>query len=530
MAKQQHSLRLNVAIVVGAMAAGMLYTLLMGEDVNWDWQNYHEYDAWAALRDRYDIDVVPAGFQTYFNPLVYVLVYTLRHVLPAPVAGLIMGALHGLNFALIYALTRIASADGTRFWPIAAAILIAAVGPMTLSEIGTSFADILTALLVVAGVIAILSTEETRPPHTILGGLLIGAAVGLKLTNVVYALGAVAVVLAAPRPGPTLIRLALGGAVGTAITGGVWSLLLWREFGNPIFPLFNGVFNGRELQPMNILDLQFVPRSVADALAYPFYWLLGDHRSSEYPFRDARFAVVALLIPLAIAARVGRRGPMFARSDVQLFLMFGVSYLAWLGLFAIQRYAVTLELLCAPVIVLLVVRITQGFAPVASYGSAISAAIAVAIALWSQPWDWGHRPWSRPYHPQISDQLAQPATYFILAKPLAYVAPLLAPGSRFYQLADIALPIQSGGQFDRRIREGLNDRLPGGIWELHPSSAPHKTNLLETYGLAVDATKACVAIEGAVVGSVIEACPLVKTTRNTSLPGGRVGAMVQPPV
>src|SRR5713101_2359379 len=42
---------------------------------------------------------------------------------------------------------------------------------------------------------------------------------------------------------------------------------------------------------------------------------------------------------------------------------------------------------------------------------------------------------------------------------------LLAPGSRFYQLADIALPIQSGGQFDRRIREGLNDRLPGGIWE-----------------------------------------------------------------
>ena len=107
---------------------------------------------------------------------------------------------------------------------------------------------------------------------------------------------------------------------------------------------------------------------------------------------------------------------------------------------------------------------------------------------------------------------------------------LLAPGSRFYQLADIALPIQSGGQFDRRIREGLNDRPPGGIWELHPSSAPHKTSLLETYGLAVDATKPCVAIEGAVVGSVIEACPLVKTTRNTSLPGGRVGAMVQPPV
>jgi hypothetical protein len=518
MAEQQYSVRLNVAIVVGAMAAGMLYALIMGEDVNWDWQNYHEYNAWAALRDRYDVDVVPAGFQTYFNPLVYFPVYYLRHFLPAPVAGLIMGALHGLNLVLIYALVRVASADGTRFWLIPAAILIAAVGPMTLSEIGTSFADILTALLVVAGVIAILSTEKAPPPYAILGGLLIGAAVGLKLTNVVYALGAVAAVLAAPRPALALVYLALGGAVGAAVTGGAWSLLLWREFGNPIFPLFNGVFNGRELQPLNILDLQFVPRSIADALAYPFYWLLGEHRSSEYPFRDARFAVVVLLIPVAIAARVVRRGPPFTRSDVQLFLMFGVSYFAWLGLFAIQRYAVTLELLCAPVIVLLVMRITQGFAPVASYGGAISAAIAVAIALWSQPWDWGHRPWSRPYRPQISDQLTQPATYFILAKPLAYVAPQLAPGSRFYQLADIALPIQSGGRFDRRIRDGLNDQLPGGIWELHASGGPREASLLETYSLAVDATKPCVAIEGAVMGSAIEACPLVKATRISSMP------------
>ena len=51
---------------------------------------------------------------------------------------------------------------------------------------------------------------------------------------------------------------------------------------------------------MNIMDWQFLPRGLLDALAYPFYWLVGDNRSSEYPFRDARFAVATVLIVLGI--------------------------------------------------------------------------------------------------------------------------------------------------------------------------------------------------------------------------------------
>ena len=89
-------------------------------------------------------------------------------------------------------------------------------------------------------------------------------------------------------------------------------------------------------------------------------------------------------------------------------------------------------------------------------------AVALAIALWSQPGDWFRRPWSNPYNPAISKSLEQPAIYLILDKPLAYVAPLLPPQSRFYQIADIALPIMPDGRFDRRIRAGLNDPPPGG--------------------------------------------------------------------
>jgi len=506
-------------IALGAMLAGAIYTFLVGEDVNWDWQNYHEYNVWAVLNGRYSIDALPAGFQTYFNPTVYFPVYYLRHLLPLPYGLLIIGAVHGLNLLLIYFLVRVLLREAATAIAIGASILIAAVGPMTLSEVGTSFSDILTALPILAGCTLILSADGSRYGRYLLAGLLIGAAVGLKLTNVVYALGAAAAVLAAARPLTATACLGLGGMVGAVATGGAWGLMLWRELGNPIFPLFNAVFQSPELVPVNIMDWQFMPRGYLDALAYPFYWLVGDNRSSEYPFRDARFAVAMLLLLFGLGRSLVTRVAIFTQRDIQFLLFFILAYSAWLAMFSIQRYAIVLELLCAPLIVLLVSRCLAG-RPGAAVQAApslrLNAAMAVtalSIALWSQPGDWFHRPWSHPFNPAIPQQLHQPADYFVLDKPIAYIAPRLPPQSRFYQIADIAMPIMPDGTFDRRIRAGLKSPLPGGAWELHIRGKPIREQLLERYGLRVDASRPCVEIEGAQLSTAIEACPLVARER-----------------
>src|SRR6266850_1657042 len=501
-----------IVIALGSLLAGAIYTWFVGEDVNWDWLNYHEYNVWAVINDRYGIDALPPGFQTYFNPTVYFPVYYLRHLLPLPYGMMIIGAVHGLNLLLIYFLVRVLLREAATASAIGASILIAAVGPMTLSEVGTSFSDILTALPILAGCVLILSADGSHHGRYVLAGLLIGAAVGLKLTNAVYALGAVAAVLVASRPLKATLCLGVGGAVGALATGGAWGLMLWHELGNPIFPLFNAVFQSRELIPMNIMDWQFLPRGMLDALAYPFYWLVGDNRSSEYPFRDARFAIATVLIVLGIGRGLVTRTDIFTRRDVQFLAFFAVSYAAWLALFSIQRYAIVLELLCAPLIVLLIHRSIAATPASASLRAsslrmnAVMLAVAVAIALWSQPGDWFHRPWSNPYNPAISKQLEQPATYFILDKPLAYVAPLLPPQSRFYQIADIAMPIMADGEFDRRIRAALKTPLPGGAWELHTRGKPIREPLLERYGLRVDTSKPCVEIEGAQLSTAIEVC------------------------
>jgi hypothetical protein len=290
--------------------------------------------------------------------------------------------------------------------------------------------------------------------------------------------------------------------------------MLWREMGNPIFPLFNAVFQSPELVPMNIMDWQFMPKGFLDALAYPFYWLVGDNRSSEYPFRDARFAVAMVLIAAGIGRSVIARARIFTQRDVQFLLFFIVSYAAWLGVFSIQRYAIVLELLCAPLIVLLIARCLVGQPEPSATGTlslrvnAAMAATAVLIALWSQPGDWFRRPWSNIFNPAIPPQLQQAADYFIVDKPIAYVAPQLAPQSRFFQIADIALPIMPDGRFDRRIRAALKSPLPGGAWELHMRGKPVREHLLERYGLRIDPSRPCVEIEGAQLGTAIEACPL----------------------
>jgi glycosyl transferase family 87 len=511
----QTNVLVPMAIALGSLLAGAIYTWFVGEDVNWDWQNYHEYNVWAVINDRYGLDALPAGFQTYFNPTVYFPVYYLRHLLPLPYGLMIIGAAHGLNLLLIYFLIRVLLREAATASAIGASILIAAVGPMTLSEVGTSFSDILTALPILAGCVLILSADESHRGRYVLAGLLIGAAVGLKLTNVVYALGAAAAVLAAGRPLKATLCLGIGGAIGAVVTGGAWSMMLWREMGNPIFPLFNAVFQSPELVPTNIMDWQFLPHGMLDALAYPFYWLVGDNRSSEYPFRDARFAVATVLIVLGIGRGLITRTDIFTRRDTQFLLFFAVSYASWLAVFSIQRYAVVLELLCAPLIVLLILRssaATPGSAALRISSvrvNAVMLAVGLGIALWSQPGDWFRRPWSNPYNPTISKSLEQPAIYLLLDKPLAYIAPLLPPQSRFYQIADIALPIMPDGKFDRRIRAALKDPLPGGTWGLHTRGKPIREPLLERYGLRVDASRACVEIEGAWLDTAIEACPLV---------------------
>jgi hypothetical protein len=332
----------------------------------------------------------------------------------------------------------------------------------------------------------------------------------------IFFVGAGASLLFAARPLVALSCFAVGGAIGGIGTGGAWAWTLWEQFGNPLFPFYNTVFRSPEAPVAAIADLRFLPRSLWDAAAYPFYWLVGLHPSSEGPFRDPRFAILFVLFVANAGASLFYRLRVFTRRDKQFLLFFAVAYAMWLFAFSIHRYAIALELLAAPLIVLLLARLlrvlqlksARPFSPVRANVAAMTA--AVAIALWSQPAEWSRRPWSDPYQPVISGPLLNPARYLLIEKAVGYVVALLPSGSRAYQLADILLPIAQGGSLDHRIRSGLANPLPGGVWALHLRGSPVRQSLLDEYGLQFNTSRPCETIRGA--NDVdIEACPLIAT-------------------
>jgi len=505
------------AVILGSLLCGAIYAWVSGEDINWDWLNYHEYGAFALLNARFDSDVAPGGFQTFLNPLVYVPAYLLRHHVGAPFWGILLGAIHGLNLALVWWVSRLLLGAAASRWSILASVLIAAFGPMTLSEVGTSFADILCALPVIAGFGLILSASGGNAARLATAGLLIGAAVGLKLTNAPFLIGAGTAVLMTGRPLLATGSFAAGSAAGALVTGGAWAWTLWQQFGNPVFPFYNTIFKSAEAPLASIMDTRFMPRGLLDAAAYPFYWLIGDHRSSEWAFRDPRFAAVVVLFAVTVATSLIRSVPVFRQRDKQFLLLFAVSYGIWLQTFSIHRYAIVLELTTAPLIVLLMARLVEALsgaskARTSSVADVAAVVVASAIVLWTQPADWSRRPWSDPYRPQLASALSTPATYLMIQKPLGYIVPLLPPTSRAYQISDIVMPIVPDGLLDHRIRWGLDHPLAGGVWALYLHGNPPREDLLATYDLKLDPSRPCELIAGA-DRQDIAACPLVRKSQ-----------------
>ncbi|UFZ01394.1 DUF2029 domain-containing protein [Bradyrhizobium ontarionense] len=521
-------------VIAGSAAAGALYAYLAGEDINWDWQNYHEYAGFALVHGRFDIDVAPGGFQSFLNPLIYLLPYVARHGLDAPWWGIALGALHGLNLALVWWVARVLLARAADAFALSAVIVIAALSPMALSEVGTSFADILTAMPILVGIALMFGGEGNRGRRLLVAGLLIGAATGLKLTNATFLIGAGVSLLLVAQPLRASVAFGSGSAIGVIATAAPWALKMARDYGSPLFPFYNTIFRSPEAPLVSIVDTRFMPQGLLDALAYPFYWAIGRHPSSEWPFRDPRFAVViVLLVALAVTGLWQRREVLPLR-DRRLVIFFWVSYVLWLLAFSIQRYLIPLELLSAPLIVLLLIRLIDAWrtreVPAGSPPRIVQAVTVIAaliVALWSQPTDWMRRPWSDPYRPQLAQALQQqalqqPATFLLLQKPLGYITSSLPAGSRVYQLSELVVPLVPGGVLDGRVRNGLADPLPGGVWALYfaksPADNPPRLDVLADYGLKIDDSRGCARIPGA-DGIGIMACPVASAAAAASTAG-----------
>lgn len=406
----RHCARLNTASswTRAAWLAPLLFGLLsvlLGQDDNWDMRNYHLYNPFAVLHGRIGFDIAPGHWQSYFNPTLDFLYYGLVTYLPGPLAGFVMGALHGLNLMLVLAiaaqvLQRLSPAE--RY---SAPLLLAVCGVCGtgfLAQLGSSMGDNMTALLVLSPVLILLrgwdglSGPRRGTAVVLAAGLLMGLGAGLKLTNATFATGLCLALLTVPAPWPARLRLAFlfGVAVlaGIAITAGWWFATMWQAFGNPLFPQFNNIFKSPLALAFGVIDDVHVPKTIGEALAWPFVFTLHFERVSELKLRQLIWPVVYLLGIALVARLLWRRDGAALPRERERFLLvfFLVSYLAWMKLFGIYRYLIPIELL-APLVawVLLHALLT---APVARRAGGWILAICLLVVF---PFStWGHSDWA----------------------------------------------------------------------------------------------------------------------------------------
>ncbi len=436
------------------LLAALGWSFLRGRDVNWDLLNYHEYDPFALLHWRHAQDVAPAGPQSFLNPLPYLLPYGLHRLLPPLAAGLAIAAAQSVCPMLAW---LIAWTLRPRPLPALAATLAAISGPTVLSELGTSFSDLLLAIPALASILLLLRAPALprRAVIPLLAGALTGVAIGIKPTSL-FLLPALLALAAMRQHRPrdaarSAMMVSIGALVGALLSDGAWALFLWRDYGSPMFPFMNTVFRSGSAALVDFGDPRYRFIGWRHALAIPWALAAGSSETGELPIRDARLALAASLALLRLLTLPWRRAPDPLAGPCAYLL---VAMAGWLVLCPIERYAVVPEMLSGLLCILLLPRLPR------LAGSAAIVAVTVLLVATTRAGEYFHRPWHPAYQPRVPAGIPAGATYGLLAQPLAYW--VATPPRPAYAFGLMSTLMETGGVLQRRLddilREG-RDRL-----------------------------------------------------------------------
>jgi hypothetical protein len=449
----------SLLVLLSSMAGFAVWSVLLGQDVNWDFRNYHYYNAYAVFSGRLDYDVAPAQQQTYLNPAMDLLPYLLIQHFPPLVFGLAIGAWQGITIWLLFLIGRGLLGRISFPHPALWAIICAGVGvkgAASVSEVGTTFHDLSLCVFILGAIHLYLRAWPNFTPgmqavslrHMAGSGLLLGLAVGLKLTFALYALGMGAAILviqiAMLKRYRGLLSFGCAALLGLLLTAGPWMWVLWKQYGNPLFPLYNAIFHSPYYFSVNLTDTRFLPQTAWDALIFPFQFNLSTHAGNELVFRDMRIAILYMTSFVAgvyvcmshwIARRSGKGLTVNWTADlsvVWLLVFIWVAYIVWLKMFAVYRYLVCIELLTPLVLVATVASLTK-----ARLYRYLLLGVLLFLVFNTKPPEWGRLPWADEFfgvHPPSTAWTEKSVVLVSSDNPLAYVIPSFPETVRFVRV------------------------------------------------------------------------------------------------
>jgi hypothetical protein len=156
-----------ITVICGA------WSVIRGQDVNFDQRNYHLYDVWALLHGRIDVDLAPAGIQTFIPHYHNVPFFLLMFRPPPKLTGFVMGAWQGVVvwLAACIAWRLMPGWPWSLRAPTAGAIaILGAWSPTVITNMGTTFGDVVTAAPVLLALLVLCRDDGTFLRGHCMGG------------------------------------------------------------------------------------------------------------------------------------------------------------------------------------------------------------------------------------------------------------------------------------------------------------------------------------------------------------------------
>ena len=432
-----------------------LWSLILGQDRNFDLAGYHLYNGFSFLNNKFDLDFAVSGIQTYFNPLLDAAYFSLNTYLNPKLVGLMIGLFHGLIFVLIFKITSIflIKNEKINFFksPHLKILLVSIAGCLTpnfLSSLGNSMGDNTTAVLNLFSLFLILKNFDSNNSsnYKILAfftaGLIIGCSVGLKLTNAPYALSMAFSLFFYPEKFPkrivSFLLFSLSVLCGIFLTGGFWFIKMWEHFNNPFFPLFSNFFHNN-FSNISTLTNAWTPKDFFSIIFFPFFKLFNYNTANDSLAREILWPIIYVLLILKATSMIKNKLHInfsFKLSKENFLICFIVfSYILWMFIFGLQRYLVTIEVL-TPLAFLILIKSFNFKLKEKFFRSVII--LSIIISLFGGFGTFGHTRWVNPaFYAEIPLELRELKESLVLMSdnsPISWLVTLFPKDLSFFRL------------------------------------------------------------------------------------------------
>jgi hypothetical protein len=442
-------------VYLACVAVALVCNYLLGKDMAWDTLNYHLYLGFSALNDRFAQDYFAAGSLAYINPYAYVPFYAMvRAGLPALAICSVFAIVHSIVLWLSFELGVAVSPSregSTRVFTGVCAAALAFMNPILMQQIGSCFADITTAELALGGWLLLVGAVRVpRNSKVVYAGLILGAASAFKLSNALAAVSAFAMLAMLPLNWRGKIRhvfiygISLG--IGFGAIAAPWGYRLATEFGNPLFPMFNNIFQSPDFPTQSMGNAyRFIPESIGEALWRPFAMLDPTQMvHEELSAPDPRYAILVILAATFIVRWGLRRmrpvsSPRTSLTDsARVLAALGcgltVNWILWLTASGNSRYALTMACVASAVVVGMLFRLFEAWPKARNYIFAMIFVTQAVQLYMGAEYRWNGVAWGGPWFDlSIPEKLKDERNLYLTlgTQSNSFLAPFLNQDSGF---------------------------------------------------------------------------------------------------